>query len=620
MATTRRLVFLGGIAALSLFAVPAVANAVVYCVPNDAIDASCTTGQGKATIQAALTAASSSTAVADTVRIDAGSYSESNLSYFETTPGNTVNVIGDGPSQTHLTIPDTTGLSVGLVVHAPLGSGVAGLEMTIPANVDSNSDTGIDFGGGVSGHDLLVDGPSATNATGIRINGAGGVDTSTVNLPFAAPDNSGFYLPDDGPTVTDTTIHADIGVFRSAGATETATLDRDTIQASTAGTTHDSGILNIRNSLIDLGTNAGAVGVDAINTNNGITRITANLDGVTIVGGGSNSIGVRARGDSAAGGNPSDTVHDGEDATATIANTILSGQTHSLAVEADRGESATVTTSYSNYDSSTKVVISDLTPGGGTGTASLTESHQTNLPPGLDGTFHLMSSSALIDIGDPAGPPFGATDIDGDDREVLGKDGCAPRRDIGADEFVPVSPPTLLDCSPPDTSFQSGPTGTIADNTPTFAFTSSENPSTFQCSVDGGSTQPCTTPFTSVPLPDGPHSLAVQAIDSSINVDPSPATRSFTVDTTAPDTTIGSHPKPKTKRRKGTFTFSSSEPGSTFLCSYDGKPYVACAASFTTPKLTKGRHRFDVLSTDAVGNRDQSPATFLWKVTKRKRR
>src|SRR4029450_8359439 len=116
-----------------------------------------------------------------------------------------------------------------------------------------------------------------------------------------------------------------------------------------------------------------------------------------------------------------------------------------------------------------------------------------------------------------------------------------------ADEFVPGSPPTLLDCGPPDTSFQSGPTGTIADNTPTFAFASSANPSTFQCSVDGGATLPCTTPFTSVPLPDGPHTLAAQAIDSSANADPTPATRSFTIDTAAPDTTIGSHPKPKTK-------------------------------------------------------------------------
>jgi hypothetical protein len=621
MASTRRLVLLGGIAALSLFAVPAAANAVVYCVPNDAIDVSCTTGQGQATIQAAFNAAAASTAVADTVRIDAGSYSEANLDYSNTNSGNVLNVIGEGPAQTLLTIPNTTGNVTGLSISAPTGSSVSNLAMTIPANADANGDTGIFLGGDVVfGHNLLIDGASATNATGIRLSAGSGLDTSTVNLPFASPTNQAVYTgSSDGASIADSVLHADTGVHHGGSISQTATVDRSTIQASTAGVTEDSGTVNVRNSLIDLGTSLGAVGVQAANFNNGVTAMAANLNGDTIVGGGSGSTGVQAQADSAVGSNPNDNFHDGEDSTVTVANTILSGQTNSLRVEADRGETAAMTTSYSNYDTSTKVVTSNLTPGGGTGTANFSESHQTNLSPGFvsSSDFHLASTSALIDAGDPAGPPFGAEDIDGDNREILGKDGCAPRRDIGADEFVPGSPPTLLDCTPPDTSFQSGPAGTIADNTPTFTFASTESPSTFQCSVDGGSTLACTTPFTSVPLPDGAHTLAVQAIDSSSNVDPTPATRSFTVDTTAPDTTLGSHPKPKTKSRKATFTFSASEAGSSFLCSFDGKPYAACSGSFTTPKLTRGRHRFDVLATDAVGNRDQSAATFLWKVTKR---
>ena len=624
MATTRRLVLLGGIAALSLFGLPAVANAVVYCVPNDAIDASCTTGQGQATIQAALTAAQATSSVADTVRIDAGSYSEANLLYSTGISTNTINVIGDGPTLTLLTIPNTTGSVTGLTIFAPLGSSVSSLGMTIPSNADSNGDTGIVLGGGaVFGHNLKVDGPSASNDTGVLLGAGSGLDTSTIDLPFASPANRAVYNATDGSTVTDSILHADTGI-RHGGAvtTDAITVNRVSIQADEAGLSEDSGTVNVRNSLIDLGTSAGAVGVQAANFNNGTLGLRANLDGLTIVGGGSNSTGVQAQADSAVGNDPNDTVHDGEDSTVNVANTILSGQTHSVRVEADRGETATISTSYSNYNSATKVVNADLAAGGGTGTTSFTESNQTNLTPGFvsSSDFHLAMSSPLIDIGDPAGPAFGDQDIDGDDREILGKDGCAPRRDIGADEFVPLTPPTQLDCSPPDTSFQSGPTGTIADNTPTFTFASSENPSTFQCSVDGGATQPCTTPFTSVPLSDGPHSLAAQGIDSSFNVDPTPATRSFTVDTTAPDTTIGSHPKSKTKSRKGTFTFSSSEPGSAFMCSYDGKPYAACSGSFTTPKLTKGRHRFDVLSTDALGNRDQSAATFLWKVIKRKRR
>jgi len=610
-------------AVLSLFALPAAANAVVYCVPNDTIDVSCTSGQGQATIQAALTTAEGTTAVSDTVRIDAGSYGEANLIYNDTTPENVVNVIGDGPAQTLLTIPDTTGTATGLRIVAPTGSSVSNLAMTIPANAGGGGEIGIFLTGVVFGHNLLVDGPSASNATGIRLTGGSGLDTSTVNLPFGVPNsNEAVTTISSNSTVTDVVLHADTGVRNGSLSGNVLTIDRAQIQAKFAGVSEDSGNVNVRNSIIDLGSNSGAVGVQAANFNPSTTAMAAHLEGDTIVGGGSNSTGVHAQADSAVGNDPNDTVHNGEDSTVSVDNTILSGQTHSLRVEADRGETATITTSYSNYDSSSKVVTSDLTPGGGTGTAFLSESNQTNLAPGFVSAsdFHLASGSALIDAGDPAGPPVGDEDIDGDNREIFGKDSCdGPRRDIGADEFDPVTPPTLLDCIPPDTILDSGPTGAITDNTPTFTFHSSEQPATFQCSIDGGPLQACISPFTSVPLPDGTHTLAVQAIDASSNADPSPAARSFTVDTTAPDTAIGSHPKAKTKSRKATFTFSSTEAGSTFLCSFDGKPYAACTSPFTTPKLARGKHRFDVIATDSLGNRDQSAATFFWKVKKRKR-
>jgi hypothetical protein len=91
------------------------------------------------------------------------------------------------------------------------------------------------------------------------------------------------------------------------------------------------------------------------------------------------------------------------------------------------------------------------------------------------------------------------------------------------------------------------------------------------------------------------------------------------LDTAPPETAIGSHPKAKTKNRRATFSFGSSEAGSSFLCSYDGKPSVSCTPPFTTPKLKTGKHRFDVSATDSVGNRDQTAATFFWKVVNRKR-
>jgi hemolysin type calcium-binding protein len=174
----------------------------------------------------------------------------------------------------------------------------------------------------------------------------------------------------------------------------------------------------------------------------------------------------------------------------------------------------------------------------------------------------------------------------------------------------------------PQTSIDSGPaSGTITTNPSATYGLSADEPSSFQYSVDSGPFTACPASCALPALGDGTHTLAFRAVDDDElgHADLSPATRTLTVDAKAPDTTIGSHPKPKTKSRRGTFTFTSSEAGSTFLCSYDGKPYAACSGSFTTPKLKTGRHRFDVIATDAVGNRDQSPASFLWKVIKRRR-
>ena len=91
-------------------------------------------------------------------------------------------------------------------------------------------------------------------------------------------------------------------------------------------------------------------------------------------------------------------------------------------------------------------------------------------------------------------------------------------------------------------------------------------------------------------------------------------------DTTAPETTLTRTPrkkvKSKRKRKKVAFAFTSSEPGSTFRCTLDGaaKP---CDGSFAG-KVKLGRHTFAVAATDAAGNTDPTPATYGWKL-KRKR-
>jgi hypothetical protein len=187
---------------------------------------------------------------------------------------------------------------------------------------------------------------------------------------------------------------------------------------------------------------------------------------------------------------------------------------------------------------------------------------------------------------------------------------------------TPVSRDVTIDATAPQTSITAGPSGTIADPTPSFRFASNDPGATFQCRVDGGAFASCTSPRTTPELADGAHVFRVRARDRATNLDPSPAARPFTVDTTAPQTTITDGPKRrvKTKKRKkrARFEFAADDPGATLECSLDGAGFKRCTSP-VTEKVRKGRHIFEVRGTDDLGNVG-APATHAWKVKRKKRR
>ena len=273
--------------------------------------------------------------------------------------------------------------------------------------------------------------------------------------------------------------------------------------------------------------------------------------------------------------------------------------------------------------------------------------------------------------------------------------------------------PTPVDTTSPDTTIDSGPSGPTNDSTPTFTFSSDEAGSTYECKIDSGSFGSCTSPNTLASLPDGSHTISVRATDAAGNTDPSPATRSFKVDTTPPtvslscppapatsntspvrctgswndpggqnasgipyggviyaldtdpgaattfagyfysgpfnisgngtwdvvllavdragnvstfavvqvkidtslpDTTIDSGPNGPTNDSTPTFTFSSTEAGSTYECKIDSGSFGSCTSPNTLASLPDGSHTISVRATDAAGNTDPSPATRSFKV------
>ncbi len=546
--------------AAMLLALPTFASATVLCVDdtpgtladNDDIDASCESPV--ATVAAALTQAGAH-AGADTVLLGPGelalpSVSGGDEAHYASAEAANVLVL-KGTSDTRLTMGGTAGVQTAFNIAAPAGSRIEGLTVTIPANVDAFGDTAFRFSGEVVGHDLTVEGPAAQNARGFTLGAGTALRGSTVLLPTASgQEDTGVTIASAGATsVTDSHIEAWVGV-QTSGAT--VTVERSLIVAGT-GLTTDSGTLDVRDSVIDLGTLAGSTGVNVANFNAGSGALTGDLDGDTIVGGGSGSVGVRVLADNGS-----------ETALAQIASTVIEGPAKAIQVLADNGRAATATVTYSNYDPALVELRENLDGAGAAGQLTYNATQVGHADPGFvdaaNGNFHLAPGSALIDAGDPAAPAAGRLDIEGQSRASTSACPLATgRRDIGADELVPT------------------------------------------CAPAGGS-----------PTPEpGPGTETEQGSGTPIGATPTPPTKKVT---SPPATTIAGKHRVITKKARATVTLrlSASSPGASFRCSIDRGPYRVCSAVLKL-HLKPGRHLIAAIAANAAGP-DPTPARFAVKV------
>src|SRR5690606_28794150 len=101
--------------------------------------------------------------------------------------------------------------------------------------------------------------------------------------------------------------------------------------------------------------------------------------------------------------------------------------------------------------------------------------------------------------------------------------------------------------------------------------------------------------------------------DSFGNVDPSPASYTWTLDTSAPNTDIDSNPPAFTIILDAAFTFSSPDLDVVgFECRLDGGGFTACTSPQDYTNLSGGSHTFEVRAVDNAGNVDPSPASYTW--------
>jgi hypothetical protein len=454
-------------------------------------------------------------------------------------------------AQTYLTVDG--GLVSDLRVSLSTGNGATGIAATHGSVIDN----------------VVVYGVGSTGSTGLRAQVAT-VQDVTVNVTGGAGNTA--VSATGTNTFTDSTWRGGADGFLMVSGTDT--VSRVTVEDADTAVRVDAGSLTIDDAVLDLGT-TGTAGLLAQPTTDAAGVTAAFL---TVVGGATGARGVVA----AASG--------GLAATVTLASSIIRGPATSLARSGGTGKTLTVTRS--DYETTQGVV----TDGGG---------NLVGVDPGFidaaTGDYDLRADSPVVDKGMASGAA--SKDRAGRGRSFDGdRDGVAVP-DMGAYELHDITPPTTV--------ITSGPKGATKDTTPVFTFHAGPF-ATFECQLDGSAFQTCSSPVTTTPLPDGPHTFTVRATDPSFNVEPNPPTVRFTVDTRAPDTVLTKKPHQRLFRPKAKLKFASSEPGAKFQCKLDKLPWRSCRSPYRW-SIKVGKHRFQVRAVDAAGNRDRSPAHVEFK-------
>jgi hypothetical protein len=182
-----------------------------------------------------------------------------------------------------------------------------------------------------------------------------------------------------------------------------------------------------------------------------------------------------------------------------------------------------------------------------------------------------------------------------------------------------------LDYTDPHTTILSAPKVTNDTQSQVVTFTATENGQpvagmTYQCSLDSSPWTACSSPLNAASSRPGDHTLLVRGIDPQGNVDPTPASVTWVLDLTHPETIIVSHLRRATRQGRMTVRFVGRDPGGMgrFLCKLGRRHWKPCSSPYTTPPLRPGRYTLYVRAIDAAGNYARYPAAIRFRVPRRR--
>jgi PKD repeat protein len=162
-----------------------------------------------------------------------------------------------------------------------------------------------------------------------------------------------------------------------------------------------------------------------------------------------------------------------------------------------------------------------------------------------------------------------------------------------------------IDTRPPVSRFDSAPPAAVSSRGANFAFGADEDAS-FECRLDDAAFAPCASPVELSDLPEAAHSFAIRASDAAGNVEADAVVHRWTVDVSAPETTVTGEPATPV-RSAPQLTLSSSESPARFECSIDGAAFAVCASPYTPNVAAEGEHTVRVRAVDEAGNADATP-------------
>ncbi|MEP7114491.1 MAG: PQQ-dependent sugar dehydrogenase [Ilumatobacteraceae bacterium] len=300
---------------------------------------------------------------------------------------------------------------------------------------------------------------------------------------------------------------------------------------------------------------------------------------------------------------------------------VFDGTTYNFAAWSDGGakshlittpdSSSVYTASFARAPDASPPVVSIIAPAAGA-VVSATTALSANATDNV-GVVQVKWYVDGIEVAhDSAGPtwsqPWSTTPVSDGSHKIFAK----ARDSAGNWGTSPTKLVTVNNAPPPsnsDTTITLGPTATN-DTTPTFEFTANISGSTFACAVDTASFTSCASPYTLTVQAVGNHTLAVRATGPSGAADPTPATRSFNIDTTIPTVSLTAPTSAGTV--SGSVTLSATAADSVGVVTVkwfvdsvekasdsDGAPWTR---TWNSTGVLNGPHKIISKARDAAGN------------------